>query len=247
MRLTNQQIEDFFEVGFTVVPDVFTKQEIEALSSIVDKLHIQAKQFSETRLHNNTQFVIEGNSIQRIVWACGQEPSLLEYSRDERITIPASQLLDSKDMDHLICQVHIKEPGDKVHFPWHQDSQHRRYGTDEWSDLNGKGSYVQTAIIIDEVSLDSGPLLFLPGTVKLGHLSLNEGSNEQNELLISKDKLVPVLASPGSLAIFHPFAVHGSKENISEKTRRILINGFAYPNANGRQYPGCGKGERIKL
>jgi hypothetical protein len=44
---------------------------------------------------------------------------------------------------------------------------------------------------------------------------------------------------------FGPYAVHGSTSNESKYSRRVLINGYAYPGANGRVYPGEGSGRRL--
>jgi hypothetical protein len=39
--------------------------------------------------------------------------------------------------------------------------------------------------------------------------------------------------------------VHGSTANHSALPRRVLINGYACPGANGRVYPGAGSGRRL--
>jgi ectoine hydroxylase-related dioxygenase (phytanoyl-CoA dioxygenase family) len=52
---------------------------------------------------------------------------------------------------------------------------------------------------------------------------------------------------PGSVAFFGPYTVHSSLPNRSASPRRILINGYAYPEANRRIYPGEGAGQRIRL
>ncbi|HEY6322362.1 MAG TPA: hypothetical protein VJA16_12460 [Thermoanaerobaculia bacterium] len=43
-------------------------------------------------------------------------------------------------------------------FEAHQDSEHRRYGTAEWRDVGGRGSYVQSVVAIDDSTPDT------PGT-----------------------------------------------------------------------------------
>ena len=89
-------------------------------------------------------------------WAGGTEPELLAIGNDERLTRPAADLLESSAMEQLLSQAHFKRPHDGVTFGWHQDIQHRDKGNDTWSDLNGRGSFVQTLIAIDDMTADSG-------------------------------------------------------------------------------------------
>jgi hypothetical protein len=53
---------------------------------------------------------------------------------------------------------------------------------------------------------------------------------------------VTITGKSGSVLLFGPYAVHGSTANTSSQPRRVLINGYAYPGANGRVYPGEGSG-----
>ena len=50
---------------------------------------------------------------------------------------------------------------------------------------------------------------------------------------------------PGDVAFFHPYSIHGSEPNISQGPRRVFINGFAYPGANQKKYPGHGAGRTV--
>ena len=244
--LADDQIRAFFAQGFLIIRDVFTEEEISQLAAACDRLQEDAQNLRGKTMHKGSQFVIgEHGEIKRVAWAGAAEPYLLQIGRDARITHPVSQLLDSEEADHLINQVHFKLPGDNVSFPWHQDSTHRRYGTDMWTDVNGKGSFVQVALAIDASTEENGPLLFIPGNPGR-HLDLTYDERTYSEEF-NPDDAVPALLQPGDIALFGPYVIHGSKPNTSDKPRRVLINGFAYPGANAREYPGDGSGERISL
>lgn len=159
MHLTPQQVQEFFDTGYAVIPGVFKDTEIEEIRAAFARLYATAKTLKETQVIDGTQFVVENGQVQRVVWCCAAEPSLSKYGEDRRLTGPASQLLGSSEMQQLICQAHFKMPGDTVKFDWHQDSQHRGYGTPDWSDVNGKGSYVQTVIAVDAATTENGPLI----------------------------------------------------------------------------------------
>lgn len=217
------------------------------MGEAIDRLQERAVGLEGKVMIDGSQFVVNKGIIKRVVWAGAVEPILMAYSRDCRITEITADLLGSVTAHHLINQVHFKLPGNGVSFPWHQDSTHRRYGTPQWIDVNGKGSYVQTAITIDKSTPENGPLQFIPESCKLGHLGLAYRDKHIDLSRFDLREPQAILAEPGDVIVFHPFTIHGSDANESEKPRRLFINGFAYPGANKREYPGCGIGELIDL
>src|SRR5436190_22578293 len=166
--------------------------------------------------------------IQRVAWAGGCQRYLLEIGGDARLTAPSAQLLDDAAMDHLLCQAHFKRPHDGVVFGWHQDIQHRDKGNGTWTDVNGRGSFVQTLIVLDEMTPDSGPLKFMPGSSKWGRIDFE---STERPALRERDA-VTILAQPGDTLFFGPYTAHASFENTSDSYRRVLINGYASPGAN---------------
>jgi ectoine hydroxylase-related dioxygenase (phytanoyl-CoA dioxygenase family) len=243
--LTQKQIEDFYEIGFVIIPNLFTKKEIDKIKKSFDRLQEIALTLGTTQVYNGSQFVVEGNRIDRIVWMGGAEPELLKFGEDPRILLPVSQILNSNSMEQLICQGHYKLPGDAVKFDWHQDCQHRGQGTQDWVDVDGRGSYVQTLMAIDECTMDNGPVYYVPNSVKLGYLELEKQSDPTS--LFDVKSAVPMLMQPGDVIFFSPYSIHGSNPNNSKGPRRVFINGFAYPGANKRKYPGDGAGRKVKL
>jgi len=49
----------------------------------------------------------------------------------------------------------------------------------------------------------------------------------------------------GDAIFFGPFTIHRSLPNRSAHRRRTFINGFAFPGANSRVYPGDGAGRTV--
>lgn len=244
--LSDKQIAEFFERGFIVLPKVFSQHDLNIMIQATEKLLTSSKKLNlTTQLCNGSSFVFENQALHRVVWAGAHEDDLLNFGADLRIIEPVSQLLRSSEMDQLINQIHFKMPGDDIEFEWHQDSQHRGYGTTDWTDVNGTGSYVQTLIAIDEVTADKGPVSFVPGSQKLGHVGLNNISDVTSVCDIAKAE--ELLMQPGDIVLFHPYVIHASTKNISTTPRRVLINGYSYPGANHKKYPGEGSGRRLNL
>ena len=252
LRLSDKDVRDFFDDGFVVVRKVFSAREVAQMRTAFDRLERMAQVLTETMMVRGSQFVVErikGEAprvrIHRIVWCGAAEPVLSSFGRDPRLVHLAAQLLGSSTMSQLINQAHFKLPGDGVAFPWHQDSTHRRYGQDEWRDVNGRGSYVQTATALDDVTAESGPIEFIPGSARLGHV----GIAADGALPPAVDPALAVAPTPraGDVILFGPYTIHRSLPNRSPHPRRTFINGFAFPGANSRVYPGEGAGRVLSI
>lgn len=250
------QLARFFDEGYLILPNVLSASEVRQASDALDRLQGQAGELSGTTVHAGTQFVLEpyqraGRSeavrIHRIVWCEGAEPILGEIGRSRRMLSLASQLLDSTAMDHLINQAHFKLPGDGVHFSWHQDCLHRRYGTELWDDVNGRGSFVEIIVAIDPMTEENGPIRVIPGSCRAGAMPVDPATRTLLPGSFNEEEALTATLEPGDALLIGPYTVHGSKPNESGQSRRLFLNGFASPGANKRVYPGCGTGRRVSV
>ena len=142
---------------------------------------------------------------------------------------------------HLPCP--LQTAGRRGGIRWHQDSDHRRYGTDQWTDVNGRGSFVQTLMAVDVMNEENGPLMVVPGSGRQGHQYLKQNPSPLDALFDGRAQ--PVLMEARLGALLGPYTVHGSKPNRSKHARRVFINGYGYPGANRRIYPGKGAGRKV--
>jgi hypothetical protein len=258
--LRADELRDFFELGWIIRRALFRIDEVARMRACFDVLEQIANGLTETGLHGGSYFVLDENNgrqvIKRVVWAGGCQRYLLEIGNDLRLTAPCAQLLSSEAMDHLLSQAHFKRPGDGVNFGWHQDIRHRDKGNGTWTDVNGKGSFVQTVLVLDEMTPDSGPLLFIPGSSTWGRVDFGDHgfcdnchdvshAEKKTPAQLRIEDAVAIAAQPGDTLFFGPYTVHASFENTSNHYRRILINGYASPGANHRGYPGDGAGRRL--
>ena len=148
-------------------------------------------------------------------------------------------------MVQLINQAHFKRSKDGVWFPWHQDSKHRRQGTELFEDLNGKGSFVESLLAIDPMADDNGPIEVLIGSHREGHLY--EGLSQRLPQLQSRYPKATLHMNPGDVLLMSPFTVHQSLPNQGHRPRYTFLNGYALPGASRRIYPGCGLGVKRRL
>lgn len=257
-ELSSAEIRQYYEDGYLILEGLFSREEVAAMAAAAERLRAVGREVAaglpavadgagERKVeHAGSQFVFGGTNgsrqLLRVVWAGGCEPAFLACSRDARLTAVVGQLLGASTAVQLLNQLHAKYPHDGLEFEPHQDSEHRRYGTPEWRDVDGRGSYVQTVVAIDDSTPENGPLIFYPRSGRQGHL---------DPALVRRryqDRPgVPALLKAGSAAFFGPYVVHRSAENRGTIPRRIAINGFALPGANARTYFGAGTGVPVEL
>lgn len=240
MVLSEAEHRAFDERGFFVRRALFDASEVRDARAAFERLYAAAQALRATGNHRGAFFVLDAKAVgpvvvQRVVWAGGMEPALLALGEDPRLLQPALELLGSARCEQLLCQAHFKMPNDGVAFDWHQDIQHRDKGPGTWRDLNGRGSYVQTLLLVDDMTEENGPLEFIPsdGAVLDDRGRLVAGT-------VRRERATSVTGRAGDVLFFGPYAIHGSTPNSSPLPRRVLINGYAFPGANGRAYPGDG-------
>ncbi len=255
--LTDHEVSEFHETGWITKQALFRGDEIARMRACFDRLEQMANCMHISGRNDGSYFVLgEKNGervVKRVVWAGGSQPYLLQIGEDKRLTAPCAQLLGSRNMEQLLSQAHYKRPGDGVIFGWHQDIQHRDKGDGTWEDANGRGSFVQTLIVIDEMTLEGGPVQFIPGSSTWGRVDFgdhdydNPGNTSMKPPQFHEEDVVTITAQPGDTIFFGPYTAHASFQNTSQQYRRVFINGYAYPGANSRVYPGDGAGRTISV
>jgi hypothetical protein len=244
MPLSPGELRAFQDGGFFVKRGLFAPAEVEIARAAIERLYTTAQRLTATGDHDGAFFALAvpphgAVVVQRVVWAGGAEPCLLRLSEDMRLLEPALELLGTDRCEQLLCQVHYKMPNDGVAFDWHQDIQHRDKGNGTWRDVTGRGSFVQTILLVDDMTEQNGPLEFIPSHAVTLDAARRLVADDQG-LRIEGSHRIAVTGHAGDVLFFGPYAVHGSTPNESSLPRRVLINGYAAPGANGRFYPGRG-------
>ena len=230
--------------GFAIVRNLLDPCDIAAIAAAFDDLLSLARTLSGPSDVHGSRFVVEPEPfrLHRVVWCGGASPTLAAFGHDPRVLAMASAALDSAALVQLIQQAHFKLPGDEVDFPLHQDASNRRYGTDEWVDVNGRGSFIQLAFPVDGMGPENGGIQLIPGSHRQGFIADPRTGALPDEALRGTEPVTPRL-HPGDALLFGPFTIHGSGPNRSAHPRRLFVQGYALPGANGRHYPGCGLGQ----
>jgi ectoine hydroxylase len=108
---------------------------------------------------------------------------------------------------------------------WHQD-----YGTWKNDDLMPAARAMNVAIFLDEVNEFNGPLMFIPGSHKLGVLDAEHDvtttsyplwtiNQDTIRKLVARGGIVAPKGPAGSMILFHACLVHASTANLSPWNR----------------------------
>jgi len=219
LKLSDPQIELYDRQGFLVLPELFSRREIEVLRSALTPLfgeendaNVREKLCGEVRtamgLHTRSE------TYDRLV----HHPRLLE---------PATQLPG----DGLYAQqakVNVKAAFEGEAWRWHYDfaTHHREDGVPKPLALN-------LHVFLDDVSEFNGPLYFIPGSHRYGPApaELDTTSTSYPLWVVNRDTIARLAGSHGMVSatgragtalIFGDCLVHASPPNLSPWNRRIF-------------------------
>jgi ectoine hydroxylase-related dioxygenase (phytanoyl-CoA dioxygenase family) len=237
-ELTQEQIDQFHENGFLILPAVFDagevkKMQVEAdfiLELIINSSICNARKSRRLDIRK----VSSGYQVVRKIQPINDlSLYLTQVSADERLVNPLAQLMKDTPVlmeeklnykEPLPKAVDVESPEMEDQFPVHNDWAY-------YAAQNYPQSIISSAISMDACTPDSGPLRVWPGShkVHLEHEKMPLGL-QVKEGLIDFDGGQDVLCPAGSVMLFHTVLVHNSRANVSGKPRRLMIYSH-YPEA----------------
>ena len=113
MALSGSDVKAFHEGGFFVKRGLFRADEVDTVRAAFERLYATAQTLTATGDHGGSFYALAfpANSavvVQRVVWAGGSEPALLDLSADPRLCVPLRQRHAFRAGDaHLCAAVNI--------------------------------------------------------------------------------------------------------------------------------------------
>ena len=222
--------------GYAIVKGVFSPAEAAELAEAFDRLQEQGLRHPRSYRHGNLLYrlaedPVRGRILRLVQWPSYVDAVLDRYRLDRRLCGIVAPLIGST-LKQIINQMHWKPPGAAAEFGWHQDIRFRRPRS---AYRRPAESYVQTGIAVDPHRRDNGAMRVIPGSHRLGELSLG-GSARVMDRSLSDDDLVqagvdPATAvdlelDPGDVGLWHLYLLHGSGPNKGTGDRRFFLNGY---------------------
>ena len=227
--LTKQQIEYYHEEGYIVVEDVLDDQLLTKLRAVTDEVAASARDLKES----NDLIDLEPGHTQEIPRVRRiKKPHLahtfyLELCAKSCITDLLEPLIGPDIRLRAGGKVNMKSAEFGAPVEWHQDWAFYPHTND---DLLAAG------LLLDDMDLDNGPLMVLPGTHKgpvYDHHSQGAfcGAIDPTMAGVDFSKAVPLTGKAGSMTIHHARLLHGSELNRSGRQRRLLLYEYTAADA----------------
>src|SRR3954470_20020831 len=216
MQLTPAQVEEYQREGYLFFPGLFSAAEIGVLNAEVPKL------YAEERPENVRE---KGSNAVRTNFAAHTyNDAYRRLAAHPRLIEPAKQLLGDDVYIHQF-KINGKAAFDGDVWQWHQD-----YGTWKNDDDMPQARAMNVAIFLDDVNEFNGPLMFIPGSHKLGVIDAEHDTRTTSyplwtinhdtiAKLVERGGIVAPKGPAGSMILFHSCLVHASTSNLSPWNR----------------------------
>ena len=227
--LSNQQVKSYHEDGYIVVENVLDKTLLRKLLEVTNKVVAAANGLTES---NDIIDLEPGHSrnaprVRRIKKPHLAHKFYLELCAETCITDLLAPLIGPDIRLRAGGKVNMKSAGFGAPVEWHQDWAFYPHTNDD---------VLAVGILLDDMGLDNGPLMVLPGTHKgpvYDHPSQGTFCGAMNPSTANLDfsKAVPLTGKAGSMTIHHARLIHGSELNRSGRQRRLLLYEYTAADA----------------
>lgn len=221
MKLSANQIHEYNERGFLIIPDSFSTAELDQMRS--ELVRVSAQDCPGINREDSGDL----RSLYRVHDPDSPTvpPTFEKYVTMPRVLQPARQLLDDDQLYIFQTKCNLKQPLRGGIYQWHQDFGHWR------NDGIPSPRMVTSLVMLDAATELSGCLYFLPGSHKAGVLepksvaltaSMNIWAIPDEDLLTFMMKSadpVAITGAPGTSVFFHPNILHASGHNLSRHRR----------------------------
>jgi phytanoyl-CoA hydroxylase len=218
--LTQAQIDEYNSVGAIVVPDILTHVELAELRSVTDEFVERARGIS----HHDDVFDLEDSHtstsprVRRIKDPHLHHPAYGRLVKHPKI-VAVLQAIWGPDIRFDTNKLNLKSANFGSPVEWHQDWAFTPHTNDD---------HASVGVMIDDMEIENGPLLIIPGTHKgpvFSHHANGRfcGAMDPRNNEVDYASAVPLLGKAGAITLHHVRLVHGSAANTSSKERRLLF------------------------
>jgi len=212
MKLTAEQLQRFDRDGYLFFPSLFSAAEVKTLTDEVPAL------FAQRRPENVREK--DSDAVRTNFAAHMYNAVYARLGRHPRMIDPVKQLF-GEDLYMHQFKINGKVAFDGDLWQWHQD-----FGTWQADDEMPEARAMNIAIFLNEVNEFNGPLMFIPGSHKLGVVEAEHDTSTTSyplwtinhdtiRKLVERGGLVAPKGPAGSMIVFHGCLVHASTANLS--------------------------------
>ncbi|MDG1886127.1 MAG: phytanoyl-CoA dioxygenase family protein [Alphaproteobacteria bacterium] len=232
MDLNKEQVCEYDEKGWIILPQLFSKEEVYILeSAALDVLQRPGPEVAR-----------ELNGDPHVCWGMHLfDERFAALTRHPSLLLPVEQLMRNQVFVHQ-SRINIKQQNGSI-VEWHQD-----FGTYHRVDGIPEARGIMIGVFLDDVSACNAPVLAVPGSHKEGVVSEavidntvkdHDGAAKYRyditettmQHLVEKRGIESIQGPAGSVLLMNMTVVHGSSVNISPLRRLLLyVNVSAIDN-----------------
>jgi|TARA_B100001964_G_scaffold200340_1_gene227218 ectoine hydroxylase-related dioxygenase (phytanoyl-CoA dioxygenase family) len=229
LQLDDSLKAGYLQDGYLVLPSFFSAAEIAPLCSETERLIEAARGKAESDAVHDLEAPHQPDGeprVRRIKDPVQQFDVYREFSRNEKLLSVVRFLIGDNVRFHN-SKINIKAAGIGAAVEWHQDWAFYPHTND---------AVLEVGIALEDLCEDNGPLLVIPGS-HLGPVYDHHvegtfcgaiGASEVTDLV---QKSVALTGPAGSVTIHHARTIHGSAMNRSDRSRPLLLIGYAAADA----------------
>jgi ectoine hydroxylase len=218
MKLQPGQLQEFDELGYLVMPDCFSEQEVAVLRAEAERIYASNREEVWREKSGAPRTAFAAHTYNGAFAILGRHPRLIE---------PIEQFFGEPVYMHQF-KINAKAPFDGEVWQWHQD-----YGTWKRDDGMPDARAMNIAVFLDEVLAVNGPLMFIPKSHRCGTLAAAHDKattsyplwtldNATVTQLVGEGGIVAPTGKPGTVLMFHGNLAHASPPNITPFPRKIV-------------------------
>jgi ectoine hydroxylase len=218
MKLTKEQLDQFHTEGWLLLPELFTREEVDLLRREAEAIYTQHRPEIWREKSGAPRTAFAAHTYNEAFRLLGRHPRMIE---------PVEQVFGEKLYMHQY-KINAKSAFTGEVWQWHQD-----YGTWKRDDGMPEPRAMNISVFLDEVMPINGPLMLVPRSQNAGDLQASHDlettsyplwtlDEETVSRLVKQGGIVAPTGKPGSMLMFHGNLVHGSAGNITPYPRKIV-------------------------
>ena len=218
--VSEEQARLYNEVGGFVLDNVFSKQEVSELTTILDPLESASNEMLRS-LDDKRLNIARADEIVFRPHAVKTNGRLKQYAAHPVISGLCRDLVGSKVRLYW-DQIVYKRPGTRVDFPWHQDNGYTFVEPQQ---------YLTCWVALTDATLENGCPWLAPGFHL--HGTLQHEWTEHGFRCLDQDPTdpIPLELTAGSIAVFSSLSPHRTGPNLTREIRKSYILQYAVDGA----------------
>ena len=214
--LTGEQVRQFDEQGFTVVPDVLDPALLAEVVAETDRFEARTEAFLQ-RQEGGRMAIAETGAITFSTHLVARSDVLRSLSLHPRILGICADLV-GPDVSMYWDQAVYKKPEKPRRFPWHQDNGYAYVEPQQ---------YLTVWLALTDATVDNGCPVVAPGFHRLGTLEHRYVEPLGFECLSDPEGAVAAPVPAGGAVVFSSLTPHLTGPNTTDAVRKAYILQYA--------------------